>query len=233
MSWRLNIQISLHTTSKNSKNIVTHLVLQVFFGPSKGVESVSHTRRTWMNPLGFSWDGGEKWWFSSHGIKSVNFVDGQNPAPVDMVKIPLITRFYASMVVQDFFHQQYHPKTNPRSLLRSSLGHTKTHEKWHSLQTKTARLSYPNVTSKNWFYEASGHGWTTYQSNYNSPRKDIKGKKHTVFTMFFVLHVEGIFLRKTSTVHHETFFQGLFRLAETVEQRKKPSDTFHEILVLS
>ena len=28
------------------------------------------------------------------------------PAPVDMVKIPLFTRFYTSQVVQDFFHQQ-------------------------------------------------------------------------------------------------------------------------------
>jgi len=33
-------------------------------------------------------------------------VDGQNPAPVDMVNIPLITRLYTSKVVQDFFHQQ-------------------------------------------------------------------------------------------------------------------------------
>ena len=34
-------------------------------------------------------------------------VDGRNPAPVDMVKIPSFTRFYTSQVVQDFFHQQY------------------------------------------------------------------------------------------------------------------------------
>jgi len=33
-------------------------------------------------------------------------VDGRNPAPVDMVKIPLFTGFYTSQVVQDFFHQQ-------------------------------------------------------------------------------------------------------------------------------
>ena len=37
------------------------------------------------------------WWF-------------RNPAPVDMVNIPLFTRFYTSQVVQDSFHQQYHPK---------------------------------------------------------------------------------------------------------------------------
>ena len=34
-------------------------------------------------------------------------VDGRNPAPVDMVNIPLFTRFYTSQAVQDFFHQQY------------------------------------------------------------------------------------------------------------------------------
>ena len=34
-------------------------------------------------------------------------VGGRNPAPVDVVIIPLFTRFYTSQVVQDFFHQQY------------------------------------------------------------------------------------------------------------------------------
>ena len=33
-------------------------------------------------------------------------VDGRNPAPVDMVHIPLFTGFYTSQVVQDFSHQQ-------------------------------------------------------------------------------------------------------------------------------
>ena len=33
-------------------------------------------------------------------------VDGRNPAPVDMVNIPLFTGFHTSQVVQDFFHQQ-------------------------------------------------------------------------------------------------------------------------------
>ena len=37
-------------------------------------------------------------------------VDGRNPAPVDMVNIPLFTRFYTCQVVQDFFHQQYLPQ---------------------------------------------------------------------------------------------------------------------------
>ena len=34
-------------------------------------------------------------------------VHGRNTAPVDMVNIPLFSRFYTSQVVQDFFHQQY------------------------------------------------------------------------------------------------------------------------------
>ena len=34
-------------------------------------------------------------------------VDGRNPAPADIVNIPLFTGCYTSQVVQDFFHQQY------------------------------------------------------------------------------------------------------------------------------
>ena len=34
-------------------------------------------------------------------------VDGKNPAPVDMVNIPLFARFHTCWVVQDFFHQQF------------------------------------------------------------------------------------------------------------------------------
>ena len=33
-------------------------------------------------------------------------VDGQNPAPVDIIHIPLFTGFHTSQVVQDFLHQQ-------------------------------------------------------------------------------------------------------------------------------
>ena len=39
-------------------------------------------------------------------VVPLNTVDGRNPAPVDMVNIPLFARFYTSQVVQDFFHQQ-------------------------------------------------------------------------------------------------------------------------------
>ncbi len=45
---------------------------------------------------------------SSNGGKPT--VDGKNPAPVDMVNIPVSTGFYASQVVQEFFHQQYVPQ---------------------------------------------------------------------------------------------------------------------------
>ena len=31
----------------------------------------------------------------------------KNPAPVDMVNIPLFAGFHTCQVVQDFFHQQY------------------------------------------------------------------------------------------------------------------------------
>ena len=41
------------------------------------------------------------------GEKVSNTVDGRNPAPFDMVNIPLFTRLYTSQAVQDFFHQQY------------------------------------------------------------------------------------------------------------------------------
>ena len=45
-------------------------------------------------------------------VDTVDSVDGRNSAPVDMVNIPLLTGFYTSQVVQDFFHQQY-GYTNP------------------------------------------------------------------------------------------------------------------------
>ena len=45
----------------------------------------------------------QKSWYFVHTT-----VDGWNPAPVDMVNLPLFSGFYTSQVVQDFFHQQYH-----------------------------------------------------------------------------------------------------------------------------
>ena len=48
--------------------------------------------------------------YPEDGITTLDTVDGRNPAPVDMVNIPLFTEFYVSQVVQDFFHQQYHSK---------------------------------------------------------------------------------------------------------------------------
>ena len=42
----------------------------------------------------------------THNI--IHTVDGRNPAPVDMVNIPLFTGFHTpQVVVWDFFHQKY------------------------------------------------------------------------------------------------------------------------------
>ena len=50
----------------------------------------------------------EKNWMTGLKIPLLNghTVDGRNPAPVDMVNIPLFAGFFISQVVQDFFHQQ-------------------------------------------------------------------------------------------------------------------------------
>ena len=47
--------------------------------------------------------------FTESCNKWYHTVDGRNPAPVDMANIPWFAGFHASQVVQDFFHQQYHP----------------------------------------------------------------------------------------------------------------------------
>ena len=39
----------------------------------------------------------------------------KNPAPVDMVNIPLFIWFYTSQVAHDFFHQQYHLRYSSHS----------------------------------------------------------------------------------------------------------------------
>jgi len=44
-----------------------------------------------------------------------NTVDGQNPAPPGMYKTLKIMGSSSSLVVQDFFHQQYHGKSLTRS----------------------------------------------------------------------------------------------------------------------
>ena len=37
----------------------------------------------------------------------IHAVDGRNPAPADVVDIPVFIGCYTSEVVQEFFHQQY------------------------------------------------------------------------------------------------------------------------------
>ena len=44
---------------------------------------------------------------ATYARKMDDTFDGRNPAPVDMVNVPLFTGFYTSQVVQEFFHQQY------------------------------------------------------------------------------------------------------------------------------
>ena len=51
----------------------------------------------------------------------IDTVDGRNPAPGDMEKLPLFRGFYTSQVVQDFFHQQY--DTNPKQCTGIFLQH--------------------------------------------------------------------------------------------------------------
>ena len=72
-------------------------------------------------------------------IVDVGTVDGRNPAPVDMVSIPLSTWFYTSQVVQDFFHQQYLNNWSARKLAckNSKIGHAIKHPN-----------SEPNVSNK-------------------------------------------------------------------------------------
>ena len=60
--------------------------------------------RRFEAPYGTS--GGETFTRDAHGVYLT--VDERNPAPVDMVNIPLFTGLFTSQVVQDFFHQQYH-----------------------------------------------------------------------------------------------------------------------------
>ena len=45
----------------------------------------------------------------ARSLDCIYTVDGRNPAPVNMVNIPLFTGFHTCwVVVWDFFHQQYH-----------------------------------------------------------------------------------------------------------------------------
>ena len=66
-------------------------------------------QRSELPSSGWQWHKGRKsggrlgGWQSS----SSNTVGGRNPAQVDRQFIPLFARFFASQVVQDFFHKQY------------------------------------------------------------------------------------------------------------------------------
>ena len=49
----------------------------------------------------------------------IGTVDGRNPAPVDVVNIPVFIGFYT--MVQDFFHQQCHHNTICEVYIRVSI----------------------------------------------------------------------------------------------------------------
>ena len=55
---------------------------------------------------GFAYTWADSWQTSQTGKRTFDTVDGRNPAPVDMVNIPLFTGFHTCQVAQDFFHQQ-------------------------------------------------------------------------------------------------------------------------------
>ncbi len=89
------------------------LVTQMWRG--LGLDGVHPPGRRFAFEVTISWNLRKMCVFgtcSNHGKQTWtpnfrNTVDGRNAAPVDMVNIPLFTRFYTSQVVQDFFHQQY------------------------------------------------------------------------------------------------------------------------------
>ena len=75
-----------------------------------------------------------------------NTVDGQNPAnQLIWYNIPLITTFYTSKVVQDFFHQQYHPWWRLWNNLRLHLRlQTKAKEPSSIIPSSTHGAYFPN-----------------------------------------------------------------------------------------
>ena len=88
--------VILYAPNRSQPPLVCNLHRRMFLNHQQ-----SSTATYYPDPSGESWFS-EKWMY----IFSNHTVDGTNPAPVDMVNIPLFTGFYTSQVVQDFFHQQ-------------------------------------------------------------------------------------------------------------------------------
>ena len=100
-------------------------------------------------------------------------VDGRNPAPVDMVNIPLLTGFHTCWVVQNFFHQQYfsefsfpnlqhwilellgHWEGNPETVVHSASAMA-TDLLWQSILTGEQILTRQKLT-----YPLKHDGWKT------------------------------------------------------------------------
>jgi len=72
----------------------------------------SYSLPSFFTQFAVRFQGGEIVFLGSVGVqKFEDTLDGRNPAPVDMVNIPLFSWFYTSQVVQDFFHQQFNSIT--------------------------------------------------------------------------------------------------------------------------
>ena len=72
---------------------------KIHFGPLK-------CQDTKASPCGHTAPHGEEANAGLQTVKGCDTVDGRNPAPVDMINIPLFIGFHTSQVVQDFSHQQ-------------------------------------------------------------------------------------------------------------------------------
>ena len=86
-----------------SAKMYAALTSYVWLPPGKSSKTARWQRQRWQGWVIWWWDYFPSW----ENLVSGATVDGQNPAPVDMVNIPLFIGFYTSQVVQDFVHQQY------------------------------------------------------------------------------------------------------------------------------
>ena len=102
-----SISFSMFRIYVNLRGVSRHVFWKTTFftsaPPSRIINCVSH-------PAASDFGGFKKPKLRHRKKKHINpipTVDGRNPAPVDVVDIPVFIGFYTSQVVQDFFHQQY------------------------------------------------------------------------------------------------------------------------------
>ena len=69
---------------------------------------IDHVKHLYLSDFCLENSGNFRWMCGTETKNpDIHTVDGRNPAPVDMINIPLFSRFHTSQVVQDFVHQQY------------------------------------------------------------------------------------------------------------------------------